>query len=80
MSQQRTAPTVPGLIFAGIVLLKVAGVGLAAAWSWWFIAGLGAIWLVSRGFVRSVVGAAEAKAQEQAKAEALAKVEELLKK
>lgn len=75
-TQKRTGPTIPGLIFAGIVLLKIAGVGIAAAWSWWFIAGLGAIWLISRGFINTVNGAAEAKAQEQA----LAKVEEFLKK
>lgn len=72
--------TVPGVIFAGVVLLKIAGVGLAAAWSWWFVVGLGAIWLCARGFLRSTVLSGEAKRQAEEKVEAEQKLKDLFGK
>lgn len=65
----------PGLIFAGIVFLKLAEVGAPAGWSWWFVAGLLIIWLATRMLYRSLVEAGQ-KAQEERRKEAY---EELLK-
>lgn len=69
----------PGLIFAGIVLLKLAEVGAPAGWSWWFVAGLLIIWLSARMLYRSLVMAGQMAREEQEERQKRERYEELFK-